>query len=479
MTAGATFRSLNANLQRRGRPDAARRSEERGRPVPRDGNAALFVTLDRGKSWRRLKANLPTVRIDEMMIHPRDNALILGTHGRSLWVLDHLEPIQEYAAAQAAATSDARLFSVPTGLQFRMKDNQNEEFWGHQFFLGENPPSDAVIQFHLKKPVTDLRIKITDATGRDIREIAVPNNRNQAGIQTVCWDMRLQPIPAPAGGGAVGGPGQPAAGGGGGGGGQAAQGGRGGPGGGPGGGLTGIPTPLPESGVDPVNPCGGGGGGGGGGFGGGGGGNTGPLVYPGTYNVALMMGGKAVDTKPMRVLPDPAIQMNDLQAKRYFDVVADLHEMQRRGAEMTAALNPLHTQMTEVGPKVKGMANVPDAVKAQLDAVSKEFDAVRVKFGVPPPPPPQGGGRGRGGGGFGGGGAPANPADLVARAGVIKAQMMAFQDTPSDTLMKQYNDVKLALPRAVTEANAVLVKAMALEPDAQEVRHHRDMCQPR
>ena len=174
-----------------------------------------------------------------------------------------------------------------------------------------------------------------------------------------------------------------------------------------------------------------------------------------------MVGGKVVDTKPMRVLPDPAIQMNDVQAKRYFDVVADLHEIQRRGSEMTAALNPLHTQMTEVGPKVKGMANVPDAVKTQFDAVSKEFDAVRVKFGVPPPAAPQGGGRG-GGGGFGGGGPVANPADLVARAGAIKAQMMSFQDTPSDTLIKQYNDVKLALPRAITEANAVLVKAMTL-----------------
>ena len=72
----------------------------------------IFLTLDRGKSWRRLKANFPTVRVDEMVIHPRDNALIVGTHGRALWVLDHLEPIQEYAAAQAAATADAKLFSV-------------------------------------------------------------------------------------------------------------------------------------------------------------------------------------------------------------------------------------------------------------------------------------------------------------------------------------------------------------------------------
>ena len=63
----------------------------------------IFVSLDRGKSWRRLKGNLPTVRIDEITIHPRDNAMILATHGRAIWILDHLEPIQEYAAAQAAA----------------------------------------------------------------------------------------------------------------------------------------------------------------------------------------------------------------------------------------------------------------------------------------------------------------------------------------------------------------------------------------
>ena len=41
-------------------------------------------------------------------------------------------------------------------MQYRTWDNQNDEFWGHRFFLGENPPTDAVIQFHLKKPVTDL-----------------------------------------------------------------------------------------------------------------------------------------------------------------------------------------------------------------------------------------------------------------------------------------------------------------------------------
>ena len=264
---GATFRSITANLK--GEVVRTLLEDPKNADVLYLGTeTGLFITLDRGKSWRRLKSNLPTVRIDEMVIHPRDNALILGTHGRALWVLDHLEPIQEFAAAQAAATADARLFSVPTGVQFRMHDNQNEEFWGHQFFLGENPPADAVIQFHLKKTVPDLRLKIADATGREIRDLAVPANRNQAGIQTVCWDMRLQPIAPAASPAAIGGPGGGAPAGRGGGGGGGGQAGRGGGAGGPGGGITGIPTPLPDSGSDPVNPCGGGGGGG---FGGGGG----------------------------------------------------------------------------------------------------------------------------------------------------------------------------------------------------------------
>ncbi|HEX6974409.1 MAG TPA: hypothetical protein VF147_08410, partial [Vicinamibacterales bacterium] len=60
----------------------------------------LFASIDRGRTWNRLKGNFPTVRVDEITLHPRDNAMIVATHGRAIWILDHLEPIQEYAAAQ-------------------------------------------------------------------------------------------------------------------------------------------------------------------------------------------------------------------------------------------------------------------------------------------------------------------------------------------------------------------------------------------
>src|SRR5262249_36758195 len=157
----------------------------------------LFVSLDRARSWTRIRANVPTVRIDEITLHPRENAMILATHGRALWILDHLEPIQEYAAARAS-TTDARLFSLPPSSMYRKPArDRNYEFWGDQTFFGENPPEAAVISWYLPRDVGDVKLKIADAAGREVREIAgsVLANSNKAGIQSACWDLRVEPAP--------------------------------------------------------------------------------------------------------------------------------------------------------------------------------------------------------------------------------------------------------------------------------------------
>ena len=48
----------------------------------------LFVSTDRGGSWNRIRSGLPTVPIHEIVFHPRENDMILATHGRSIWILD-------------------------------------------------------------------------------------------------------------------------------------------------------------------------------------------------------------------------------------------------------------------------------------------------------------------------------------------------------------------------------------------------------
>jgi photosystem II stability/assembly factor-like uncharacterized protein len=419
---GTTFRSINANLA--GEVIKTLTEDQRNADVLYVGaETGLFVTIDRGKTWSRLKANFPTVRVDEITLHPRDNAMILATHGRALWVLDHLEPIQEWATFQSSS-ADAALFSIPRAIEWRTTDDRNMEFWGDGFFLGENPPAEAVVQFALKRAVTEVKLKIADALGKPIREIAFPT-RNQPGIQTACWDMRLEPIAAGGGGGGRGG---------------------GAGGGGRGGGAT-IPESGPNAGFS--NPCGGGGGGRGGG--------GAPWVLPGTYNVSLVIDGKVADTKSMVVALDPAHQMPEGQMKRYDDMVTDLHEMQGRGEAAASAMLPFHTQMADINARIGGMANVPADVKTQFAALMKDYDAMRVKFGVPPAA--AGGGRGGGGGGRGGA---VDPQNLVARAGALKTQLMAFWEMPGDALVRQYADLKLSFPKAVSEANAVYAKANAL-----------------
>ena len=447
---GATFHSLNANLN--GEAVKTLTEDQKNPDVLYVGTeTGLFLTLDRGRSWRRFKANLPSVRVDEITLHPRDNAMIVATHGRALWILDHLEPIQEYAAAQKVAAA-GKLFTVPSALQWKSKDDQNEEFWGHQWFTGENPPTEATISFYLKSAANDLKLRITDATGRAVREVTPPLARKQPGIQTACWDMRVAPIEVPADSTA----GRGGAGGGGGGGRGGAAGGRGGP--------PGVGADLPPVGYMAANPCstgegGQGRGGGGGGFGGGGGlGGPGPHVVPGTYNVALVVNGTEVDKKSLRIIADPKVQLTLAQRTNYNAVVDDLHEMQRRGTVTARSLNALYPQFAQLGARLDS-ASAPAAVKTQFETLKKEFDVVRVKFGVPI----QTGAPGRGGGGGGGGGrgGGADPSNVLGRVSALKTGLMAIWETPSPALLSQYTALKLELPKAITEANAFLTRARA------------------
>ncbi len=444
---GATFTSLNGNLT----GEAVKTLTE----DPKNGDVlyigtetGMFVSLDKGKAWARLTGhNFPTIRTDEIVVHPRDNAMVIATHGRGIWIMDHLEPIQEYTAAQNGA-ADAKLFTIGQALQWKQWDDRNDEFWAHQYWLGENPPTDAVINMYFKKPLTDVKLKITDSLGKQMRELTVPAAKLQPGIQTVCWDMHVDPNPTTNAAAAAGNAGR-------------GGGGAGGAGAGRGGGAS-TSLPQPDPGYMPMNPCGGAFANRGGG-GAGGGGQEGPIVLPGAYTVALVVDGKTVETKTLKIVADPLDQMNDVQRRRNFDMAMDLHDMQKRGGAMTAALQSIYTQLNDNKAKLDA---APVDVKAAVAAFNKDFDAVRPKFGVPPPAAPAGG---FGGGGGRGGGAPPDPNNVAAKTATAKGGVMAFTDVPSDTTVKQYTDVKLALPKAIAEGNAVIAKAQSLATTLKKV----------
>jgi photosystem II stability/assembly factor-like uncharacterized protein len=437
---GQTWRSLNGNLK-----DQVARTllEDLKNPdvLYLGTETGIFVTLDRGTTWIRMKGNMPTVRVDEMVIHPRDNAMVVATHGRAIWILDNLAPVQEMAAAQKSMT-DAALFSpAPQALYRRPSRDRNYEFWGDEAFFGENPPQAALISWLLKKDVGDVALRITDATGTLVREIPgdVLEKSKKAGIQSACWDLRVQPVPTP----------------------DVGRGGRGNQGaqapgrqGGAGAQQEGQeqqdrPDPQPQRFGAGCT-----GAGGGGGFGGGGGaGNPGPYVLPGSYTVALVVDGKTVGTKPLRVIADPEVVLTQAERKRLYDMAMELHGLQRRASDAIVPVVSVQRQMPEVMKQVAAKTDLPADVKSQAEAFEKELTALVTKL------VPQGGGRGgRGGGGGGGGG---NEPSAIARAAQAKNGLMGGM-WPTQSTINAFNEAKTGVPAAITEANTAVTKAQAL-----------------
>lgn len=431
---GATFRPIVNGL--RGENVRTLTEDTRNRDVLYVGTeTGIFLSLDRGASWRRLKANLPTVRVDELTIHPRDNALLVATHGRALWILDHLEPIQEYASIGDAA---AKLVTPGFTLQWKYKDDRNDEFWGHQFFTGENPPSEAVLPLFLKAPLDNPSLRISDASGRVVRELAIPASRNVAGLQTMCWDQRVEPIdPLPVR--RTGGPGGP---------------------GGPGSRqrpIPGLPEGLPPVGYKAASPCPppdttAAGGGPGGGFGAAMQ-YLGPLVVPGTYTVSLVAGGRTLDAKPLRLTMDPAVQLAGGDRARYNAIVADLHEFHRRGVEAARPLAALYDEVLKASAKVDSSA-APADVKEEWRDFRQQFDSVRAHFGVPAGT----------GGGFGGGAAAqaALAANVLGRVGMLKAQLQGIWELPTAGTMRQVSQSRAELTTAMAQARALMGRARAV-----------------
>jgi photosystem II stability/assembly factor-like uncharacterized protein len=399
----------------------------------------LFISIDRAKSWVRVKANLPTVRIDEITLHPRDNAMILATHGRAIWILDHLEPIQEYARAQAAAV-DAALFTAPPFAMFRRPArDRNYEFWGDQTFFGENPPGATIISWLNKKPVGEVKLKITDAAGREVREISGTPlaNSNKAGIQMACWDLRVQPNPAPPPAEGRGGRGAEGS--------RGAQGARGSEGAqGARGAAADAPAVSPFGAGCPVANAGGGGGG----FGGGANLN-GPYVIGGVYTVSLVVDGKTIDSKPLRVNEDPEVALTAVERKRMYDQAMEIHALQPRLTEATTAFTALTRQLTDATTAVAAKTDVPADVKASLEALTKEVAGLAPKLAAPA------GGRGGGGGGRG------NNESLTAKLGQAKNGLTAGM-SPADPTVRAYTEVKAQTPRAIADLNAAIAKAATL-----------------
>jgi len=297
----------------------------------------VFVSFDRGANWQSLKADLPTVPVDDIQIHPRDNDLVLGTHGRSIWVMDDITPLVQLN--KELLDSNLHLFDIRPTIEWRMYGNKGNT--GHQWFAAQNPPYGALLQFYLKAAPAEkepVKISIIDSAGKVIREIrcsarpaegparrfgAVPCEP-KAGINRANWDLRYSPWAEP------------------------------------------TPQQLQAMAA---------------GFGFG---PRGPLVEPGRYTVRITAGTDAA-SQTVEVQDDPRIKVSTADRAARHDAVMKLYDLGKTADGDRASVVGMKTALTAAleAWKKPGAPKIPENIQKAAEALSKKVEELHGKY-VPP-----------------------------------------------------------------------------------------------
>jgi hypothetical protein len=181
---GKSWQSITANLPP-GEPAKVVREDPVNPDLLYAGTEhALYVSLNRGGHWTRF-GGLPTVPVDDIAIHPRDRALIIGTHGRSVYLVDDLRPLQELKPD--VLEKEAHLFEPQAALAIHRY--QGFALWnGKAVFRGENPPAGVQISFFVGKfNGKSAEVLIKNAAGAPVAKYEVPAT---PGINRFAWDLK-------------------------------------------------------------------------------------------------------------------------------------------------------------------------------------------------------------------------------------------------------------------------------------------------
>lgn len=147
-----------------------------------------FGSWDGGRSWLNLKgANLPTVAVHDILVHPTENDLILGSHGRGVWILDDIGFLQELS--EAVLAEPVRVFAPRPAVQWFL--GSVRESYSKAPFLGKNPSYGLGIGVYFaSEPKEKPKITIFDKEGRIISELPLGK---KSGFQREYWGLQVVP----------------------------------------------------------------------------------------------------------------------------------------------------------------------------------------------------------------------------------------------------------------------------------------------
>jgi photosystem II stability/assembly factor-like uncharacterized protein len=144
---------------------------------------AVYVSIDGGQKWVQMKNNMPTNAVHDLLVHPRENDLVVGTHGRGIFITN-IAPLQELNAE--ALAKDVFLFDIKPAIPWTIRRGRSVS--GHRHFTAENESYGVAINYYLKQnSAKKVSIKITDAYGNKVVSLS---GKKKAGINSVYWQLR-------------------------------------------------------------------------------------------------------------------------------------------------------------------------------------------------------------------------------------------------------------------------------------------------
>ena len=115
----------------------------------------LYVSIDAGNNWTKWTHGFPTTSVKDLVIHPREHDLVIGTFGRAAWVLDDIRPLREIARNQSVLQEDIKLFEAPTAYQAEYRQPSGSRFGADAIYNGENRGFGAKFTYYFKKSASE------------------------------------------------------------------------------------------------------------------------------------------------------------------------------------------------------------------------------------------------------------------------------------------------------------------------------------
>jgi photosystem II stability/assembly factor-like uncharacterized protein len=339
---GATWKEIVTGIPRQEVVNTVREDPVRKGLLFAGTERAVYFSLDDGEHWQTLRLNMPASSIRDLVLH--DDDIVVGTHGRSFWILDDMTALRQLTGA-----AGARLFAPKATYRFRRNKNTDTPLPPEEP-AGENPPDGAIINYYLPADARLVTVEILDAAGKKIRQysstdVAPPIPADlvpptywirparipsaKAGAHRFVWDLH-HPPPAANGFGYP------------------------------------ISAIIHDTPLEPV----------------------GPAVLPGIYTVKLTVDGRAY-TQPLTVKIDPRVHMTRAQLALQHSIGVRMLDATQKAAGAleqqgdstdSVALARVRSQALAVLDIVEG-ADMPPTSQAiaAADAVDKQLAALLTK----------------------------------------------------------------------------------------------------